>query len=209
MILVNFAAFILALSIHEMSHAWVADRLGDPTARIQGRLSLNPLRHIDWLGTVFLPLFLILSGSGFIFGWAKPVMFDPFNLRNPRRDAGRIGLAGPLSNIASAVAAAIFLQLNPFPLLAALISAFVRISVILAVFNLIPIHPLDGGKIIGGILPKDLAYEWEAIQQRWGLILLIFLIFPWTGGTAPIFYLIGPVVQLLLRWLLPISGGVI
>lgn len=207
--LVNFAVFIIALSIHEASHALAADRLGDPTARIQGRLSLNPLRHIDWLGTVFLPLFLVLSRSSFVFGWAKPVIFDPFNLRNPRRDAGLIGLAGPFSNILTAIIAAILLRIFPFSFLGMLLAVFIKTSIFLGIFNLIPVHPLDGGKIITGLLPKDLAYEWEQIQQRWGLILLIFLIFPWSGGAAPAFYLIGPAINFLLNLFLGSAGGIV
>lgn len=199
--LASLVSIIAAITIHEFSHAWAADRLGDPTPRLQGRLTLNPRAHLDLIGTITLILFR--------FGWGKPVMFDPFNLKNPRRDAMLISLAGPGSNLISAAIAALLIRLigQIWPISLILIP-FIVISVSLALFNLIPIHPLDGGKIITGILPQDLAYEWEAIQQRWGLILLIFLIFPWSGGTAPVFYLIGPVINLLLSLLLP-TGGVI
>lgn len=199
--LASLVSIIAAITIHEFSHAWAADKLGDPTPRLQGRLTLNPRAHLDLFGTIALLLFR--------FGWGKPVMFDPFNLKNPRRDAMLISLAGPGSNLGAAAAAALAIKLiGPTGLIGLILIPFIIISVSLALFNLIPIHPLDGGKIITGILPRDLAYEWEAIQQRWGLILLIFLIFPWTGGTAPVFYLIGPVINFLLSVLLP-AGGVI
>lgn len=208
-ILAQIIAFALAISVHEAAHALMSDRLGDPTARLQGRLSLNPLQHIDLFGTVLLPLFLILSGAGFVIGWAKPVMFDPFNLRNPQRDSMLIGLAGPVSNLLAAALASIVLRiLTPYSLLLTpLITPFIFISIILAIFNLIPIHPLDGGKIVTGLLPRELAIEWEQIQRQWGMIILIFLILPW-GGVPPVFYLIGPVINLLVRLLLP-SGGML
>lgn len=193
--LASLVSIIAAITIHESSHAWAADRLGDPTPRLQGRLTLNPLAHLDLFGTMALLLFR--------FGWGKPVMFDPFNLKNPRRDAMLISLAGPGSNLLSAAIAALLIklvgQIGPIGLI---LIPFIVISVSLALFNLIPVHPLDGGKIITGLLPKDLAYEWEQIQQRWGLILLIFLIFPWSGGAAPAFYLIGPAINFLLGLML-------
>lgn len=198
----SLAAIIVAISIHEFAHAWAADRLGDPTPRLQGRLTLNPRAHLDPIGTLMLILFR--------FGWGKPVMFDPFNLKNPRRDAMLISLAGPGSNLLSAAIAALAIrligQISPISLI---VIPFIIISVSLAIFNLVPVHPLDGGKIIAGLLPKDLADEWEIIQKRWGLILLIFLIFPWTGGTAPAFYLIGPVINFLLNLFLGRAGGIV
>src|SRR4030042_6156328 len=94
----GLTALLVAIDIHEFSHAWAAEHLGDPTPRLQGRLTLNPLPHIDLFGTILLPLLLAFSGTGFMFGWAKPVQFDPFNLRNPRRDGALISIAGPVSN---------------------------------------------------------------------------------------------------------------
>src|SRR3990167_7753359 len=98
MIIIWILAFAITITIHEAAHAWMADRLGDPTARVGGRLSLNPMAHVDIYGTVLVPLMLIFIGSPFVFGWAKPVMFDPYNLKNPRKDSAFISLAGPFSN---------------------------------------------------------------------------------------------------------------
>lgn len=195
--LVSLLAIGTAISIHEFSHALAADRLGDPTPRLQGRLTLNPLAHLDPIGTLMLILFR--------FGWGKPVQFDQFNLRNPRRDTMLISIAGPASNLLTAVLAAILLRFLPSNLLTILtIQPFIIISVVLAVFNFVPIHPLDGGKILSGILPLSLAKEWEQIQAQFGTLLLIMMVLPW-GGTAPIFYLTGPVIQFILQLLL--GGG--
>ena len=199
--LMSLLAIIAAISIHEFSHAWAADKLGDPTPRLQGRLTLNPKAHLDPIGTLMLILFR--------FGWGKPVMFDPFNLKNPRRDAMLIGLAGPASNLISAAAAALVMRLmGPMSLMGLMLTPFIVISVVLAVFNLVPVHPLDGGKIITGLLPREMAKEFEAVMRTWGTMILIFLIFPW-GGTSAVFYLIGPVISLLLGLLLPGGGRLI
>lgn len=194
-------AIIAAVTIHEFAHAWAADRLGDPTPRLQGRLTLNPRAHLDPIGTLMLVLFR--------FGWGKPVQFDPFNLKNPRRDAMLIGLAGPASNILTAVMMALLLYVLPSTAVAIAFAVFVLhpfivTSIVLALFNLVPVHPLDGGKIIAGLLPKELASEYEGIQRQWGTMLLLFLIFPW-GGTSAVFYLIGPAIDFVLRILLPSS----
>lgn len=192
--LVSLLAIGAAITIHEFAHAWTADRLGDPTPRLQGRLTLNPLAHLDPLGTLMLVLFR--------FGWGKPVQFDQFNLRNPRRDAMLISIAGPASNLLTAILATLVMRLvGPMGIMGLMLTPFIVISVVLAVFNFVPIHPLDGGKILSGILPLSLAREWEQIQAQFGTILLIMMVLPW-GGTAPIFYLTGPVVQFILNILL-------
>lgn len=187
-----FLGLILAITIHEFAHAFTADRLGDPTPRLQGRLTLNPLAHLDPLGT----LMLLLTR----FGWGKPVQFDPFNLANPRRDAALISLAGPVSNLATATIATGIIRLAPifYPLLLPLIV----LSVSLALFNLIPIHPLDGGKIILGLLPRTLAAEWDRILHQYGLIILILLLLP-LGGISPISALLSPAITFTLNLLLP------
>src|SRR3990167_5250812 len=142
-------AFLLALTIHEFAHALAADRLGDPTPRVQGRLTLNPVAHIDLFGTILLPLFLLLTRAPILFGWAKPVMFDPYNLANPRRDAALISFAGPLSNLLVAIILALLIRLSTgFPTLAMgviglVATPLILLNVVLAIFNLIPIHPLD------------------------------------------------------------------
>lgn len=202
-------ALVVAITIHEFAHAYAADRLGDPTPRLQGRLTLNPLAHLDPIGTLML---LIAR-----FGWGKPVQFDPFNLRHPRRDAAIISLAGPASNIALAVICSLILRilityhlsLITFPfidLLDYLLIGFLRpliiMNVVLAIFNLVPIHPLDGFKIVGGVLPREYARQWYELEP-YGMIFLIFLIFPFFGGVSPISQLISPPINMLLKLLLP------
>ncbi|MAG59757.1 site-2 protease family protein [Candidatus Woesebacteria bacterium] len=209
MILILALAFLVAIVIHEFSHAWAADRLGDPTPRVQGRFSLNPIAHIDIIGTILVPAFLIISGAPILFGWAKPVRFDPYNLENPRRDAAKIAFAGPLSNLILATALALIVRgLDVFqvlPTLAVLLVPFIYINIILAIFNLIPIHPLDGGKILIALLPEDIAHSWDKILSQYGFIILLFLIFPIFGGTSIIFSIIRPVLNIILSTLLPTS----
>ena len=198
---------VLAITVHEFAHAYAAEKLGDPTARLMGRLSLNPLKHYDPVGTTLLfvtSFTYMLSGIGFPFGWAKPVPFDPYNLQNPRRDGGIIAIAGPISNFIMAILGAILLQLFFLeqPFLSNLIASIIVLNVSLAVFNLVPIHPLDGGKIMLAILPKDLALEYDSIMRRFGMFLLILLIFPF-GGTSAISAFISPIISTILYFLLP------
>lgn len=198
---------IVAISIHEFSHAAAADHLGDPTPRLAGRLTLNPKAHLDPIGT----LLLFIAG----FGWGKPVMFDPFNLRNPRKDAAIISLAGPASNILMAVLGSVLIRLTQnipfFPLnslMFEILSLFIYYNVLLAIFNLIPVHPLDGFKVVAGMLPKKYYAEWMALE-RYGMLFLILLIFPFFGN-SPLFTLISPIMRFLLSFLLPGKiGGVI
>ena len=161
---VYIAALLIAVAVHEFSHAFVADYLGDPTPRLQGRLKLNPLVHIDQFGLLFL-LF-------FGFGCGKPVQFDPYNLKNPRKDAALISIAGPISNFIMAILLSlliklfslfnqhIFITISSFVLI-----PFITLNVILGVFNLLPIHPLDGFKIVGGLLPEEKAREWHQLER--------------------------------------------
>ena len=210
---ITLLAFFIAITIHEFAHAWMADKLGDPTAKIKGRLSLNPIAHIDLYGTILIPLFLVFVHSPFIFGWAKPVQFDPFNLKNPRKDSAYISLAGPAANLILAILLSITLRLLSMSgtslqfitLLYAIISPIIIINVVLAVFNLIPIHPLDGGKILVGILPKKDAYEADKFLRRYGTLILLFLIFPTLRGASPISYFLSPVINFFVQILLPIS----
>src|SRR3972149_8192002 len=132
-LLINLVILGVSITFHEAAHAWTANRLGDPTAAHQGRISLNPLDHIDPLGTVILPLILIISGLP-AFGWAKPTPFNPWNLANPKRDAALISLAGPISNLVIAVVFSLIFRLTGF----GLFSAIVHLNLVLAVFNLIP-----------------------------------------------------------------------
>ncbi|HBC45316.1 TPA: site-2 protease family protein [Candidatus Collierbacteria bacterium] len=194
---------IISISIHEFAHAFSADRLGDPTARAAGRLTLNPFAHIDPLGTVILPLsLLLLSGGAFAYGWGKPTPFDPYNLKNPRRDAGIISIAGPLSNLLLAIIISLAIRFLPY-VYAVFLTPLVLTNIGLAIFNLVPIGPLDGQKIIFALLPRDLAYEFQTIMNRFGTLILIFMIFPFFGGEAPIVSIITPPIQFLARLLLP------
>lgn len=195
-------ALVIAITIHEFSHAFAADRLGDPTPRMQGRLTLNPLAHLDPIGTLML---LIVR-----FGWGKPVVFDPFNLRNPRRDAAIISLAGPASNMLLSSTLSLILHAlltTPYAMIAYIvIQPIIVMNVLLAVFNLVPIHPLDGFKIVEGLLPPDYARQWQELES-YGMIFLLFLIFPVFGGTSPISRIISPVINFFLSLLLPGVGS--
>ena len=197
---------IISIGIHEFAHAFAADRLGDATARVAGRLTLNPLAHIDPIGSVILPLGLLLfsavSGVNFVFGWGKPTPFDPYNLKNPRRDAAIISIAGPISNILLAIAVSILVRFTPYVFSVFLIP-LITTNIGLAIFNLIPVGPLDGQKILFGILPRDLAYEFQAIMNRYGVLILIFLIFPIFGNEAPISSIMTPAIKFLSHLLIP------
>lgn len=144
-LIITFVAFFISLSIHEAAHSWVAFKLGDPTSKFDGRLSLNPLRHIDLFGTILLPILLYISSQGqFAFGYAKPVMVNIHNFKNPPRDNFLTALAGPISNLLFASILGVIISI--FPALSFL-TPLVQINVILALFNILPIPPLDGSKI--------------------------------------------------------------
>lgn len=200
LLVVYVVSLFLAIGLHEYAHAKAADQLGDPTPRLQGRLSLNPFVHIDLLGLAFLFFFG--------FGWGKPVGFDPYNLKNPRRDAAIISFAGPLSNILLAVIASILLRVLDVvqPEISSIfflfLSPFISLNILLALFNLIPIHPLDGFKIVGGLLPKERAQEWYGLQ-RYGIIFLLLLIFP-IGRASMAQTILQPVMSFILGILLPL-----
>ena len=206
-------AFTIAITVHEAAHAYVADKLGDPTPKLMGRLSLNPFVHYDKVGTsllLFLVFLRVVTQNPAIipFGWAKPVQFDPFNLRNPRRDSALISLAGPLSNLLVATILSLIVRLvqNPFSnffVLANYLIPIILLNVILAIFNLIPIHPLDGGKILVGLLPEKDASEVDIFLHKYGMIMLFFLIFPTFSGVSPMTSLITPTISFVLRILLP------
>jgi Zn-dependent protease len=209
-ILIFVFAVAVTITIHEAAHAWMADRLGDPTARVKKRLSLNPLVHYDPVGTTILLVTAILTILGrfpFPFGWAKPVPFDPYNLKNPRKDSALISLSGPLSNLIFAILLSIALRLTGgifSPLnFQNIISFIIVLNVALAVFNLIPIHPLDGGKILVGLLPRTQAREVDLFLNRYGFILLLFLIFPTFGGVSVFSLIISPLLNLILTILIP------
>ena len=199
---IGFGVLLLSLTIHEAAHALTADRLGDPTARSLGRVSLNPLVHIDLLGTIVLPLLAIVSHLPII-GWAKPVPVNIRNLRHPQRDFAIIAAAGPISNLLQAVVAAILVrafvqgpELPGGPVQYALLVA-VQINILLAFFNLIPVPPLDGGNVLLGLLPPQLAYRYAQLRQYGFLILYALML----SGVASA--LIIPPSQFMMRLLLP------
>lgn len=190
--IILFPGLLLSIAIHEFAHAWTADKLGDPTPRSQGRVTLNPLAHLDLFGTLAI---LITR-----FGWGKPVEFDPYNLKNPLRDTAIIALAGPVSNVLIAVVLSIIVQLGILPLewLNIALIQVIYINVSLAIFNLVPVYPLDGSKILLALLPKESAYEYDELMHKYGLFLLLLLIFPWAGGVSPVSQLISPIINTIV-----------
>ncbi len=197
--------FLLAITVHEFTHGYVAYKLGDPTARLAGRLTFNPISHLDLFGTIVLVLTQMI-------GWAKPVPVDPRYLQSPRRDMLWISLGGPAANMVTAVLLSLLLHvligllggprggpastLFLWPLY--MILAYgVQINVVLAIFNLLPVPPLDGSGIVAGLLPRRHAYEYEKLQP-YGFIILILLIF-----TGVVNYVIMPPISFVTRLLLP------
>lgn len=195
---------LLAITVHEVAHGWVARRLGDPTAFMMGRLTLNPLRHIDPIGTVLVPLIFLLLPGNFIFGWAKPVPVTWENLRNPKRDMALVALAGPTSNLLMAIGWGLLAKLGylladqfPFAGLPMIYmgSAGILINVILMVLNLLPLPPLDGGRVVTGLLPGPLAYKYARLEP-YGFVILLALLFTGLLGS-----LLWPVVQGMMQLL--------
>lgn len=197
--LIKGAMLLVAVILHEIAHGYVAERLGDDTARRAGRLTFNPIPHIDPFGSVLLPLLLIFAGSPFIFGWAKPVPVNFMNLRNPKRDMIKVAFAGPGTNLVmallSAVAVHVFLATD-HPMLANIAIGNVILNVALAVFNLIPILPLDGGRVLFGLLPRQPAMAFARLEP-YGMFIVMALLF--TGMLSAI---IAPVTNFMIRTLL-------
>jgi Zn-dependent protease len=199
---------LIAITFHEVSHGFVANKLGDPTAKMMGRLTLNPIAHIDPFGTILMPLMLIIFTNGqFVFGYAKPVPINPMNFKNPRRDMALSAAAGPVTNIILAVASVFILKGLIVPLslvvpesisstvltpLFLIFKSSVVYNVVLAVFNMIPIPPLDGGRVLTGLLPYKHALSFSRIEP-YGFIIVIILIA--TGITS---YFVVPIVNFFL-----------
>ena len=190
---------IMSVVIHEFAHGYTAYLLGDNTARLSGRLTLNPLKHLDLFGSILLPLFLVLSQAGFVVGWAKPVPYNPNNLKNGRKGTLMVSIAGILANLAIAILFGLLirfasqlglpvldpLSVQPFYKITSII---VLTNLVLALFNLIPIPPLDGSKILFSLLPPRLRYIQNFFEQ-WGMFLLLFfIIFLWSQ-VSPIIYI--------------------
>ncbi len=191
--LILFGLLMIAMTVHEFAHGFTAYKLGDTTAKYSGRLTLNPLAHIDPIWTFLLPLLLFMS-TGFVFGAAKPVPINYYALKNPRRDIIWIGASGPLANFLLAFALSLLLRFVYLPsFLNFLVQNLIVINVVLGVFNLIPIPPLDGSRIVSGLLPKDLAYQYALIEPYGFLILILFL---WLGIFNRVVW---PLVSLTLK----------
>ena len=193
--LIIFPGLLLSIAIHEFAHAFTADKLGDPTPRFQGRVTLDPRVHLDPLGVL-----MILFTR---FGWGKPVEFDPYNLKNPKRDTAIVAIAGPISNLVIAFIISVLLKLGLISIgwIAAGLLQVMIINVVLAIFNLVPVHPLDGSKILMSFLPTEQAIEYENFMRRYGMMVLIFMIIPW-NGISPVHSLIWPVISLVVNFLI-------
>ena len=174
---------VFAITVHEVAHGWMAKKFGDNTASSQGRLTLNPIKHIDWLGTVILPGLLLMTGTGFIFGWAKPVPVDARNFKNPLQAMAVVAAAGPIANLLMAMAWALLARLGiligveviTLPLIYTG-AAGISINLVLALINLIPIPPLDGSRILTGLLPHRLAWQYNRLEP-YGFYILIALLY--------------------------------
>lgn len=204
---------LFAVIVHEVAHGWVAEKLGDPTARLLGRITLNPLVHIDLVGTIILPGILLITGSPFLFGWAKPVPVNFGNLRGGRKDMAMVALSGPLSNfIMAAIGSLIFhltfinytepsalgrfwyMYMNDPIREMALIA--VRFNLVLMVINLLPILPLDGGRIVAGLAPLRIALAMEK-AERFGMLIVLLLI-----GSGVWSYIVSPVISFFWHFLM-------
>lgn len=182
-IIVWILPVIFAITVHEVAHGWVAKKYGDNTASMQGRLTLNPIKHIDWFGTVILPGLLLMTGTGFIFGWAKPVPVDARNFKKPLHDMAIVAAAGPIANLLMATAWALLARLGvvigveaiSLPLIYTGIAG-ISINLVLALINLLPIPPLDGSRILTGLLPPRLAWKYNRLEP-YGFYILIALLY--------------------------------
>jgi Zn-dependent protease len=208
-ILLFVVPLLFAVILHEVAHGWVAEKLGDPTARLMGRITLNPIPHIDILGTIILPGILLLTGSPFLFGWAKPVPVNFGNLRGGRRDMALVALSGPLTNFILAVLSSFIFHLTlggvgdqgsliarislPIHLMAL---ASIQFNIVLMVINLLPVLPLDGGRIVAGLAPLPVAIMMQRME-RYGMLIVLVLIASGMWG-----YIVRPFVHIFRRILM-------
>jgi Zn-dependent protease len=188
----SIAILIFSIVIHEVAHGWVADKLGDPTAKLQGRLTLNPLPHIDPIGSLLIPGILIASGSSILFGWAKPVPYNPYNLQGKFAEL-KVAIAGPIANIILAIMFGVLIMVNLFTELNELFIYGVLINCALAIFNLVPIPPLDGSKILFELLPSQYQKLRQQLEQFGPIVLLAFIFFGFQL-IAPLIYGLGQLI---------------
>lgn len=207
-IIISAIPILIAIILHEVSHGLVANRLGDPTAKLRGRLTLNPVSHIDLFGTIIMPLLLLISSGGqFIFGYAKPVPINPYNFRNPKRDMAICAAAGPVMNIFIAIVCVFILKylflpvaynasaeliVKVFKPLDMMLDKSIQINIMLAAFNLIPIPPLDGGRVLMGLLPDRQAHTLGKIEP-YGMIIVLILVATGAAG-----YVVMPLLSLIM-----------
>jgi len=193
-LLFYFIIIVPSAIIHEYAHGWMADRLGDPTARYAGRLTIDPRAHIDMWGTILMPLMLfVATGGRFLFAYAKPVPYNPYNLKNQKWGPALVGAAGPAANFLLAAAFAVLLRALPNMAMTPFFGIIVYANILLMVFNLLPFPPLDGSKILYAFLP-DSAYKVKHFLDRYGFFILLFFIFF-------LFESLSPVINSLFYWL--------
>lgn len=195
-VILSLILFFLAVVIHEFAHGWMAYKLGDPTAKYSGRLTLNPLAHIDPVGTIILPILLIISGSPILFGWAKPVPVNFLGLNNPKKDISLVGLAGPIANIILAILISLIIKTKITFLPVQILEQFMVLNLVLATFNLIPIPPLDGSRVAMGLLPSRLAYQYMRLEP-FGFIIIVVMMYL---GVFRV--IVWPIVLTILRFLI-------
>lgn len=202
-----FIALIFSIIIHEVSHGYAAEMLGDPTARLQGRLTLNPIPHIDLVGSILVPAFLVIAGTGFLFGWAKPVPYNPYNLRNQKWGEAIVAASGPGVNILLALVFGLVVRFGfdklsePFIVLASIV---VLINVMLAFFNLLPIPPLDGSKLLKSVLPLHASMSLQRLENMLvGGGIIIMILFFWM-----LFTFIGPFIFTAVSFIFQLITGI-
>lgn len=188
-LIIMYPALLLSITIHECAHAWMANKLGDPTAKYEGRISFNPMVHIDPIGTLWLPLLLFIFRAPILFGWAKPVPVNLYNLSSPRKDNLWISLAGPLSNLIMFVSLTFIFHFILFVFKILYLASFVNIinfllsfistagviNITLAIFNMIPLRPLDGSGVLLGLLPSEYAYKYQQLPSHINFFILMLL----------------------------------